>query len=219
MFQRYSLVAALFLCATSLSAQTPPPAAPQASPVGRSTRPADERTTTRDGAHPTLTVEGCLVRESDVAAERPAGTERLDAGRDFVLANATITAGLPEAGAAGTAGTSGTQGARDTASGRPTTAGAEGTDPVGTTGLGTEPKAVEQTARTAQAAARATGHTFKVEGVGKEQLEPHAGTRVRVIGTAKDTVTGGSGDGRAFPKLEATTVTPIGGACSATRPR
>jgi hypothetical protein len=277
-------MAAVLLCATSGSAQTtPPPAAPTTAPAPRATRPADERTTTRDGANPTLTVEGCLVREADVPGQRPSATERMGVGRDFVLANATITRGLPERGAAGTSGTQGAHDGTRPASGTPDTPerGGAGTlspgsprvgeeNPAGTTGLGTDPKAVEQTARTAQSAARATGHTFKIEGLDKDQLEPHVGKRVRITGTVESlaTLTGGtpqrggstgdtsggtgassagassvgsgrtgaSGTGtaagtgtaqagapssadRPIPELDATTVTALGGACSATRPQ
>jgi hypothetical protein len=220
MMQRQGLMAAVFLCATTLvAAQTPSPTPPLTRPGSSTPRPADERTTTRDGATPTLTVEGCL-------------------GGDGLLTSAVITGGLPQAQRPGaTTGTGGTTaGSRPTA-GMPDTPerGGAGTsspgsprvgeeNPAGTRGLGTDPQAVDQTAQAAQSAAQSAVHTFKLDGLKDEQLRPHVGARVRVTGTVDMTSlssagasrVGSGGTAKAAPvvELEATAITPLGGRCS-----
>src|SRR5205085_402976 len=107
------------------------------------------------------------------------------------LTNATITKGLPQAsaretgsGRSPTAGAEGIGGSPATTtrptSGTPDTAERGGTgtlsagsprvgeeNPAGTTGLGTDPKAVDQTTRAAQSAAQSSVHTFKLTEVKK----------------------------------------------------
>jgi len=63
----------------------------------------------------TVTVEGCLVREQDVAGREPNVAERAGVMKDYILTSAKFLKGSPQASAApaGTPGATGTSGIAD----------------------------------------------------------------------------------------------------------
>jgi hypothetical protein len=91
-----------FALSGTLGAQSTPPGATQPPAAGQA---AEAKT---------VTVEGCLVRESDVPGRQPNVAERAGVMEDFILTHAKIKDGsgaTAQTGATGTAGATGTTGA------------------------------------------------------------------------------------------------------------
>jgi hypothetical protein len=86
----------------TLAAQEPAPANPRPNPPTPSptAQPPSAQTPAAQAPAAAVTVEGCLVREQDVAGRTPNPAERAGVMEDYILTNTKIVKGTAPAGSA-----------------------------------------------------------------------------------------------------------------------